>query len=326
MGSELRTVSSIRTRSSLGRFEAGDRVGGDRPDRAHRRAPGGHLEPEPAHPAPPAFPTFGARSPGPWRVLTRRWSPTCSWPSTRRSATPSATARGAGDPVLDMVKADGEWIEMSVHDSGPTPRLPRLPAEPPPLIQTGGRGLWLILQLVDEVRLQRIDEGTRLIVRRRVAQVDSLVGPDGAVDELGRVATSEPPTPSPLVLLDGHSLAYRAFFALPSDLQTTTGQLTNVVYGFTTMLVKLFGDFSPDRGLLRPGPARLPPRRLRRLQGQPPDHPRRLQLPDAAGPRGAGRPAHPGGRGRRLRGRRPDRHPGRGRSLPVLVVTGTTSS
>ena len=52
---------------------------------------------------------------------------------------------------------------------------------------------------------------------------------------------------SPLVLLDGHSLAYRAFFALPGDLQTTTGQLTNVVYGFTTMLVKLFGDFSPDR-------------------------------------------------------------------------------
>jgi DNA polymerase I len=61
------------------------------------------------------------------------------------------------------------------------------------------------------------------------------------------VATSEAPTASPLVLLDGHSLAYRAFFALPSDLQTTTGQLTNVVYGFTTMLVKLFGDFSPDR-------------------------------------------------------------------------------
>ncbi|HEX4908230.1 MAG TPA: DNA polymerase I [Actinomycetes bacterium] len=61
------------------------------------------------------------------------------------------------------------------------------------------------------------------------------------------MATSEPPTASPLVLLDGHSLAYRAFFALPSDLQTTTGQLTNVVYGFTTMLVKLFGDFSPDR-------------------------------------------------------------------------------
>jgi DNA polymerase I len=61
------------------------------------------------------------------------------------------------------------------------------------------------------------------------------------------MADSAPPSASPLVLLDGHSLAFRAFFALPSDLQTTTGQLTNVVYGFTTMLVKLFGDFSPDR-------------------------------------------------------------------------------
>ena len=51
----------------------------------------------------------------------------------------------------------------------------------------------------------------------------------------------------PLVLLDGHSLAYRAFFALPSDLATTTGQQTNAVYGFTSMLVKLFGEMAPDR-------------------------------------------------------------------------------
>jgi len=53
--------------------------------------------------------------------------------------------------------------------------------------------------------------------------------------------------PRPLVLLDGHSLAYRAFFALPSDLATTTGQQTNAVYGFTSMLVKLFGEIAPDR-------------------------------------------------------------------------------
>jgi DNA polymerase I len=51
----------------------------------------------------------------------------------------------------------------------------------------------------------------------------------------------------PLVLLDGHSLAFRAFFALPSDLATTTGQQTNAVYGFTSMLVKLFGELAPDR-------------------------------------------------------------------------------
>jgi len=51
----------------------------------------------------------------------------------------------------------------------------------------------------------------------------------------------------PLVLLDGHSLAYRAYFALPDDLATTTGQITNAVYGFTTMLTKLFGEVAPDR-------------------------------------------------------------------------------
>ncbi len=85
-----------------------------------------------------------------------------------------------GQPVAVSVESDGEWVEMSVRDGGPTPCLPRLPAEPPPVLQTGGRGLWLILQLVDEVRLQRIQDGTRLTMRRRVSSsVDSMVGPDG---------------------------------------------------------------------------------------------------------------------------------------------------
>jgi anti-sigma regulatory factor (Ser/Thr protein kinase) len=86
----------------------------------------------------------------------------------------------AGEPVVVTVESDGEWVEMTVRDGGPTPRLPRLPAEPPPVLQTGGRGLWLILQLVDEVRLQRIEDGTRLTMRRRVGSaVDSMAGPDG---------------------------------------------------------------------------------------------------------------------------------------------------
>jgi serine/threonine-protein kinase RsbW len=86
----------------------------------------------------------------------------------------------AGEPVQVSVESDGEWVEMSVHDGGPTPRLPRLPDEPPPVLETGGRGLWLILQLVDEVRLQRIGEGTRLVMRRRViSPVESMIGPDG---------------------------------------------------------------------------------------------------------------------------------------------------
>ena len=49
-----------------------------------------------------------------------------------------------------------------------------------------------------------------------------------------------------LALLDGHSLAYRAFFALPEDLQTSTGQVTNAVYGFTSMLIKLLAEHAPD--------------------------------------------------------------------------------
>jgi DNA polymerase I len=49
-----------------------------------------------------------------------------------------------------------------------------------------------------------------------------------------------------LFLLDGHSLAYRAFFALPPTLATSTGQVTNAVYGFTSMLIKLLTEERPD--------------------------------------------------------------------------------
>jgi DNA polymerase-1 len=49
-----------------------------------------------------------------------------------------------------------------------------------------------------------------------------------------------------LALLDGHNLAYRAFYALPSDLATPAGQVTNAVYGFTSMVIKLLDDEHPD--------------------------------------------------------------------------------
>jgi DNA polymerase-1 len=49
-----------------------------------------------------------------------------------------------------------------------------------------------------------------------------------------------------LLLLDGHSLAYRAFFALPADLATKNGTVTNAVYGFTSMLTKVLADEQPD--------------------------------------------------------------------------------
>ncbi|MFC5678955.1 DNA polymerase I [Aeromicrobium endophyticum] len=49
-----------------------------------------------------------------------------------------------------------------------------------------------------------------------------------------------------LLLIDGHSVAYRAFFALPVDnFSTTTGQHTNAVFGFTSMLINVLRDEAP---------------------------------------------------------------------------------
>src|SRR5579862_2946672 len=59
-----------------------------------------------------------------------------------------------------------------------------------------------------------------------------------------------PASPAPsrdrLLLIDGHSLAYRAFHALPPEnFSTTTGQPTNAVYGFTAMLINVLRDEQP---------------------------------------------------------------------------------
>ena len=48
-----------------------------------------------------------------------------------------------------------------------------------------------------------------------------------------------------LLLLDGNSLIYRAFFALPTDMATAGGQVTNAVFGFTSMLINLIKDHDP---------------------------------------------------------------------------------
>ena len=65
--------------------------------------------------------------------------------------------------------------------------------------------------------------------------------------------TSRPPVQRPvgarprLLLIDGHSLAYRAFFALPVDnFSTRTGQITNAVYGFISMFINVVRDEQPD--------------------------------------------------------------------------------
>jgi DNA polymerase-1 len=60
-----------------------------------------------------------------------------------------------------------------------------------------------------------------------------------------------------LLLIDGNSLTYRAFFALPPDMATASGQVTNAVFGFTSMLINVLKDHHPDEVLVafdRPEP------------------------------------------------------------------------
>jgi DNA polymerase-1 len=62
---------------------------------------------------------------------------------------------------------------------------------------------------------------------------------------------------SKLLLVDGNSLTYRAFFALPQDMSTASGQLTNAVFGFTSMFIYVMREQRPDQVLVafdRPEP------------------------------------------------------------------------
>ena len=53
--------------------------------------------------------------------------------------------------------------------------------------------------------------------------------------------------PNPkLVLIDGHSLAFRAYHALPLEMATPSGELTNAVYGFVSMLLNVLRDQQPE--------------------------------------------------------------------------------
>jgi serine/threonine-protein kinase RsbW len=85
----------------------------------------------------------------------------------------------AGQPITVALAVDGCWVEVRVADSGPTERLPRLPGAPPSSLATGGRGLWLIRQLADDVRLRRAGRGTLLWARCRVPSVVGIGGERG---------------------------------------------------------------------------------------------------------------------------------------------------
>ena len=71
--------------------------------------------------------------------------------------------------------------------------------------------------------------------------------------------------PRELFLIDGNSLAYRAFFALPESIATSDGRPTNAIFGFASMLVKILTDYGEvptvvvwDAGMSRPQGALAP--------------------------------------------------------------------
>src|SRR4051812_15605174 len=74
-----------------------------------------------------------------------------------------------------------------------------------------------------------------------------------------------PARASELFLIDGNSLAYRAYYALPEELATTEGFPTNALLGFANMLVRLLGDYHP-RGVLVAWDER-PTHRLAKFEG-----------------------------------------------------------
>ena len=98
-----------------------------------------------------------------------------------------------------------------------------------------------------EALLLELVEGFE-VVGRRVSRVEAswaqtTIRP---VTPPERRRAADGDAPRRLFLLDGHSLAYRAFFALPPTLATSSGTVTNAVYGFTSMLIKLLAEEQPD--------------------------------------------------------------------------------
>jgi anti-sigma regulatory factor (Ser/Thr protein kinase) len=79
-----------------------------------------------------------------------------------------------GQPVQVVVRVSDGWVEASVLDHGPQPP-PGLPADTGNgERRAGGWGLWLLGRLVDEVRLERVELGTRVTLRRAIRPAGTL--------------------------------------------------------------------------------------------------------------------------------------------------------
>ena len=81
---------------------------------------------------------------------------------------------GGGDPVEVAVRVQDAWVEATVLDHGPT--TPPRPLSASDRRCGGGWGLGLLRCLVDEVRLERVEGGTRVTLRRRIRPPSAVTG------------------------------------------------------------------------------------------------------------------------------------------------------
>jgi DNA polymerase-1 len=79
-----------------------------------------------------------------------------------------------------------------------------------------------------------MEERARRVARSRLERIASV--PEASTDQ----------APRRLVLVDGHGLAFRAFYAVPPSLATSSGELTNATFGFTSMLLDVLREHQPD--------------------------------------------------------------------------------
>ncbi len=77
-------------------------------------------------------------------------------------------------PIQVGVHVTHDWVEATVLDHGPQPPTGLPAAADPDDLRAGGRGLWLLRRLVDEVRLERVKRGTRVTLRRAIGPAGTL--------------------------------------------------------------------------------------------------------------------------------------------------------
>ena len=81
--------------------------------------------------------------------------------------------------------------------------------------------------------------------RRRPAATKTVRG-GGRIRPYDQAVSESSQNPE-LFLIDGNSLAYRAFFALPDSMATADGRPTNAIFGLASMMVKLISDYRPTQ-------------------------------------------------------------------------------